>query len=118
MRLRVGGYVTTNYDLGLEQARMRIRPDSLATGFATWKDDGEVWRWIKGEVFREQPCPILFAHGVYQRADTVVLGAQEYREAYRAGPYRRLFKKLWARSRWCSSASASPITGSISSPTK
>lgn len=95
MRLRFRGYVTTNYDLALEQARMRIRTDSVATGFATWKDDGEVWRWIRGEVFREQPCPILFAHGVYQRADTVVLGAQEYREAYRPGSYRRLFDKLW-----------------------
>lgn len=95
VRLRFRGYVTTNYDSGLEQARMRIRLDSVATGFATWKDDGEVWRWLKGEVFRDQPCPILFAHGVYQRSETIVLGAQEYREAYRAGPYRRLFEKLW-----------------------
>ena len=97
MRLPFRGYVTTNYDPGLLEARLAVRPDVGATGYATWKDDDAVYRWLTGDIFEEQPCPILFAHGIYDRSDTVVLGVGEYREAYRAGSYRRLFEKLWGQ---------------------
>jgi tetratricopeptide (TPR) repeat protein len=93
------GYITTNFDPGLLEARLRLRPDSRATGFGTWRDPDVVDRWRNGSIFREQPCPLLFAHGIYERSDTIVLGAAEYREAYRAGPFRRLFEAIWKQRR-------------------
>ncbi len=99
LRLSFRGYVTTNYDPGLLEARLALRPDSSATGFATWKDADAVQRWFTADIFREEPCPILFAHGLYERSDTIVLGAGEYREAYQPGAYRRLFDKLWGQER-------------------
>jgi tetratricopeptide (TPR) repeat protein len=96
--LGLRGYITTNFDPGLLEARMSLRPDSGATGFGTWKDADMVNRWNTGDIFNEQRCPILFAHGVYERSDTVVLGAAEYRAAYKAGPFRRLFLNLWGTS--------------------
>ncbi len=98
LRLNFKGYITTNFDAGLLEARLKIRPDSRATGYGTWKDRDTLYKWETGEVFQEQPCPVLFAHGVYDRSDTVVLGTAEYREAYREGLFRRLFLNLWAQS--------------------
>jgi tetratricopeptide (TPR) repeat protein len=99
MRLSFRGYVTTNYDPGLLEARLALRADSRATGYYTWRDADAVHRWFTGEIFKDEPCPILFAHGIYERSDTIVLGAVEYREAYRLGAYRRLFEKLWSEER-------------------
>jgi tetratricopeptide (TPR) repeat protein len=97
LRLRFEGYITTNFDAGLIEARLRLRPDSLATGFGTWMDEDIVYHWYTGEIFREQTCPILFAHGIYERSETVILGAVEYRSAYREGAYRRFFESLWTQ---------------------
>ena len=100
LRMPFRGYVTTNYDPGLIEARRELRQDASATGFATWKDVDGVTRWLTGDIFREEACPILFAHGIYDRSDTVVLGTDDYREAYlSSGPYRRLFEKLWGQDR-------------------
>jgi tetratricopeptide (TPR) repeat protein len=96
MRMSFGGYVTTNYDSGLLEARLHMRPEAGATDYATWKDAGFVNAWLTDEVFEgENRCPVLFAHGIYQRTDTIVLGVAEYRDAYQPGAYRRLFEKLW-----------------------
>lgn len=89
------GHVTTNFDPGLIEARMRLRQDSLSTGFGTWKDADIVEGWTTGDIFAAQPCPILFAHGYYERTDSVVLGTAEYRDIYKTGAFRRLFLKLF-----------------------
>jgi hypothetical protein len=99
MGLPFKGYITTNFDPGLLEARYRLRPDSRPTGFGTWRDPDVVARWQNGEIFTEQPCPILFAHGIYERSDTIVLGIEEYRKAYRSGPFRRLFESIWKQQR-------------------
>ena len=99
LRLPFKGYITTNFDHGLIEARLKLRPDSRATGFGTWKDRDIIDRWRTGDIFTDQPCPILFAHGIYDRVDTVVLGTGEYRDAYKSGAFRPLFSKLWDESR-------------------
>ena len=74
--------VTTNYDPGIVDARMRVRPAASATGFATWDDELGLDRWRTGDVFGETELPVLFAHGQHNRPDTVVLAATEYQRAY------------------------------------
>jgi len=74
--------VTTNYDPGIVNARMRVRPDASATGFTTWEDELELDRWRSGDVFGEAELPVLFAHGQHNRPDSVVLATTEYRRAY------------------------------------
>lgn len=97
LELPFRGYATTNYDPGLLEARRVARPEVAATGYATWQDSDQVRRWLTGEVFQEHGCPILYAHGVFERSDTIVLGAGEYREAYREGLFQRLVAKLWSQ---------------------
>ena len=97
VRLAFRGFVTTNYDRGLIAAQEKLWPDRW-TSFATWKDHDNVHRWLNGKIFHEHPYPILFAHGIYERSDTIVLGVDEYRQAYNSGPYRKLFDKLWGQS--------------------
>ncbi len=60
LRLPFRGLVTTNYDPGLLEARLSVRPDVAASGYATWADDDLVRLWLTGEIFDEQGCPILF----------------------------------------------------------
>lgn len=74
--------VTTNYDPGIVNARMRVRPGALATGFVTWEDELGLDRWRTGEVFGEDELPVLFAHGQHNKPDGIVLAATEYRRAY------------------------------------
>ena len=59
--------VTTNYDPGIVNARMRIRPDAAATGFTTWEDELGLDRWRTGQAFGEAELPVLFAHGQHNR---------------------------------------------------
>jgi hypothetical protein len=96
LRANFRGFITTNYDPGLLEARLAVRPGCTATGFATWKDE-LVHHWHTGDIFRDEPCPVLFAHGIHQRPDTIVLGIGEYRDAYRPGAWRRCFDALWTR---------------------
>ncbi|MGH8896561.1 MAG: SIR2 family protein [Egibacteraceae bacterium] len=94
------GYATTNYDPGLIEARRLVRPDVRATGYATWKDPDPLHKWLTGEAFGAGSCPILYAHGVFERtSDTVVLGAGEYRDAYQPGLFQRVVDKLWSQER-------------------
>jgi tetratricopeptide (TPR) repeat protein len=74
--------VTTNYDPGIVDARMRVRPGASATGFITWQDELGLDRWRTGDVFGEAELPVLFAHGQHNRPDSVVLATTEYRRAY------------------------------------
>jgi tetratricopeptide (TPR) repeat protein len=95
LRLPFRAHITTNFDPGLLEARLKLRPDLHGTGYATWKDADPVARWHSGDIFTDEPCPILFAHGSWEKSDSVVLGMGEYREAYRPGAFRRLFEHLW-----------------------
>jgi len=74
--------VTTNYDPGIVNARMRVRPMASATGFVTWEDELGLDRWRTGDVFGEDELPVLFAHGQHNKPDSIVLATTEYRRAY------------------------------------
>jgi tetratricopeptide (TPR) repeat protein len=74
--------VTTNYDPGIVNAQMRVRPGASATGFITWQDELGLDRWRTGDVFGDEELPVLFAHGQHNRPDSVVLATTEYRRAY------------------------------------
>jgi hypothetical protein len=85
--------VTTNYDPGIVDARMKVRPTASATGFITWEDELGLDRWRNGDVFGEAELPVLFAHGQHNRPDSVVLAATEYRRAY-AGKLPHVLARL------------------------
>jgi len=85
--------VTTNYDPGIVNARMRVRPDASATGFTTWEDELGLDQWRTGDVFGEAELPVLFAHGLHSRPDSIVLATTEYRRAY-AGKLPQVLARL------------------------
>ncbi len=98
LQLPFRGIVTTNYDECLLEARKQTWPAGVGAGFATWKDHDAVNQWLTRKVYAAGACPILFAHGYYERSDTIVLCADEYRDAYRSdGPFTQLMKALWAQ---------------------
>jgi tetratricopeptide (TPR) repeat protein len=97
LRLPFRGYVTTNYDPGLDFARQELRPDSLSAGTPTWQDGNTVHRWRTGDIFRRDDCPMLWLHGCWLRPDGIVLNSGSYSEAYKQGIYRETFKDLWIR---------------------
>jgi hypothetical protein len=85
--------VTTNYDPGIVDARIRVRPGALSTGFTTWEDELGLDRWRTGDVFGDAELPVLFAHGQHNRPDSVVLATTEYRRAY-AGKLPQVLARL------------------------
>jgi tetratricopeptide (TPR) repeat protein len=85
--------VTTNYDPGIVNARMRVRPNASATGFTTWEDELGLDRWRTGDVFGEDELPVLFAHGQHNKPDSIVLAVTEYRRAY-AGKLPEVLARL------------------------
>jgi tetratricopeptide (TPR) repeat protein len=85
--------VTTNYDPGIVNARMRVRLGAAATGFMTWEDELGLDRWRTGDVFGEDELPVLFAHGQHNRPDSIVLATTEYRRAY-AGKLPHVLARL------------------------
>jgi hypothetical protein len=74
--------VTTNYDPGIVDARMRVRPMASGTGFTSWTDELALDRWRTGDVFGDDELPVLFAHGHHNQPDAMVLATSEYRRAY------------------------------------
>jgi hypothetical protein len=85
--------VTTNYDSGIVDARMRVRPRASGTGFASWTDELALDRWRTGEVFGDDELPVLFAHGHHNQPEAMVLAATEYRRAY-AGKLSRVLAAM------------------------
>ena len=85
--------VTTNYDPGITDARIRVRPGTSATGFMTWEDELGLDRWRTGDVFGDAELPVLFAHGQHNRPDSIVLATTEYRRAY-AGKLPHVLARL------------------------
>jgi tetratricopeptide (TPR) repeat protein len=87
------GVVTTNYDPGIVDARMRVRPGASATGFMTWQDELGLDEWRTGRVFGGAELPVLYAHGIHTQPDSVVLAASDYRRAY-AGKLAQVLERL------------------------
>jgi len=87
------GVVTTNYDPGIVDARMWVRPDASATGFTTWQDELGLDGWRTGKVFGDAELPVLFAHGQHNQPDSIVLATTEYRRAYE-GKLSRVLARL------------------------
>ena len=85
--------VTTNYDPGIVNARMLVRPGASATGFTTWEDELGLDGWRTGDVFGETELPVLYAHGQHNRPDSIVLATTEYRRAY-AGKLPQVLGRL------------------------
>ena len=85
--------VTTNYDPGIVDARMRVRPCASATGFMTWQDELGLDEWRTGRVFRGDDLPVLYAHGVHSQPESVVLAASDYRRAY-SGKLPQVLERL------------------------
>lgn len=85
--------VTTNYDPGIVDARMRVRPRAYGTGFASWTDELALDRWRTGEVFGDDELPVLFAHGHHNQPEAMVLATTEYRRAY-GGKLSRLLASM------------------------
>jgi len=85
--------VTTNYDPGIVDARMRVRPGASATGFTTWQDELGLDEWRTGRVFGGMELPVLYAHGVHSQPDSMVLAASDYRRAY-AGKLAAVLARL------------------------
>ena len=48
--------VTTNYDPGIVDARIRVRPGALSTGFMTWEDELGLDRWRTGTCSVRRNC--------------------------------------------------------------
>jgi hypothetical protein len=84
---------TTNYDPGIVNARMLVRPGASATGFTTWEDELGLDGWRTGDVFGETELPVLYAHGQHNRPDSIVLATTEYRRAY-AGKLPQVLGRL------------------------
>jgi hypothetical protein len=72
---------------------MRVRPNAVSTGFASWDDDLELDRWRTGDVFGNEELPVLFAHGRHNQPDAIVLATTEYRQAY-AGRLSRVLARM------------------------
>lgn len=89
------GFVTTNYDPLLLEARHRFKRNSKFSGYATWKDSDLVLDWCNKQIFKENDCPILFLHGIHERSDTIVIGAKDYERTYRIGLIKKTFEHLW-----------------------
>ena len=94
VRLPLRGIVTTNYEAGILEARLTAFRDEPSTSFCTWRDSSAVHQWLTGRVFDEDRLPVMFAHGIYNRPETIVLGAESYRIAYEALPYKALFSRF------------------------
>jgi hypothetical protein len=81
-RCNFKGVVTTNYDPGIVDARMRVRTWLSVTGFTIWDDELALDRWRSGRIFGDTELPVLYAHGYFNKPDSVVLATTEYRRAY------------------------------------
>jgi hypothetical protein len=85
--------VTTNYDPGIVDARMRTRPEAMGTGFTSWTNELALDRWRTEDAFGDNELPVLFAHGQHNHPESIVLATTEYRQAY-AGKLSRVLAQL------------------------
>ncbi|MFF5292611.1 SIR2 family NAD-dependent protein deacylase [Paractinoplanes globisporus] len=85
--------LTTNYDPGIVDARNRVRPNAVGTGFMSWTDEVSLDRWRTGDVFGDGELPVLFVHGRHTQPEAMVLASSEYRKAY-AGKLSRVLSTM------------------------
>jgi ABC-type amino acid transport substrate-binding protein len=100
LRAPFRGYVTTNYDPGLLEARREFRKGAREEGIATWQDRSALRAWLTDTIFARDEAPILFAHGLYYKPETIVLCSEDYDQAYRASEYSvypEVIRKLWGQ---------------------
>jgi SIR2-like domain len=81
-RCNFRGVITTNYDPGIINARLAVRPSVTLTGFASWIDDEALERWRSHDVFRGDEFPVLYAHGQHNQPGSIVLATSQYGQAY------------------------------------
>ena len=75
--------ITTNYDPGIVDARIRVRPTArLGTGFTIVDRRAGAGPVAHRRVFGDAELPVLYAHGHHNQPDTIVLATTEYRRAY------------------------------------
>ena len=92
------GVITTNFDPGVLNARIAVRPQAMATGFCSWTDDVVLDQWRTGDIFRtDAELPVLFAHGHHNQPDAIVLATSDYRRAY-GGKLGQVLHVLFDRS--------------------
>jgi hypothetical protein len=97
-RLPFQGYVTTNYDPGLEEACGELCRDRRPRSF-NWRDN-RVSLWLRKEPQDMRELPILHAHGDIEAIDSIVLGIDDYRDVYtEKHPYLDLLGHLVGRQR-------------------
>jgi SIR2-like domain len=88
--------VTTNYDPGLLDARIRLRVDVLTTGYTNSADGDALAGWITGDVL-DETMPVLYLHGAVDRPSTMVLTQRHYRTLYARDIVRQCIRALWER---------------------
>ena len=104
--------VTTNYDPGIVDARMRVRPDAIGDRLHHLGRRARAGPVAdRGRVRRKAELPVLFAHGQHNRPDSIVLATAEYRRAY-AGKLPHVLASWSTPGTWSGSGSASPTSGS------
>ena len=84
-RCNFKGIVSTCFDSGITDARLRVRPDMRGTGFATWQDRPRLEWWLAGGDPAGFELPVLFAHGYCGRPDSVLLTPADFERAYSGG---------------------------------
>ncbi len=86
--------VTTNFDPGILDARLKVRPQATRTGFASYTNEVALEDWRTGDVFEgSDELPVLFAHGHHNEPEAMVLATTEYRRAY-AGKLAEVLARL------------------------
>ena len=93
------GFVTTNYDPGLLEARIRLRENPTATGYCTRLNRDKLTEWLDGSLFDKEDWPILYAHGIWDDYQSWVLDIDQYDKAYSDRLYVRVLEKLWMEER-------------------
>jgi len=96
VRCPFAGVITTNYDPGIVNVRMAVRPNACGTAFASWTNGDVLNRWRSDEVFGDEELPVLYAHGHHYEPDGVVLARSEYRRAY-SGMLGRVLASVFRR---------------------
>jgi len=97
VRMSFKGIVTSNYDICFSAARSHVFPGENHGAPATWADVDAISDWHDNSIFKKETKPLLHAHGIYNRHESILLGGLDYPKAYVNTPYRGLFDKWWSQ---------------------
>ncbi len=90
LQLPIQNYLTLNYDAGLTNARTHLYHKATAS-YYFW-DQEEAQNILEESGFKRL---ILYAHGRYDRPDSLILTLDDYRRAYSYTPFVRLLNHLF-----------------------